>query len=238
MSKSTPQALFATVCDLLRQGDSRANALLPRLQAYTDYGPGWLELARTLRELGRTDAALVAYDQSLGSPRPPLAAALDKADLLLAERRFDTLIPWLAGVHRRWPDQPALSYRLGRAQYLQGNYQAAREAFQAAVSYAPDFAEAWFQLGLVAQDTGRPDTAADAYRRALAAQPSMHEAALNLGISEQERGNVDAALDAYAQAFKSHPASFNRIAQSLTSAPVGRLWLHPSALRNTLAARA
>ena len=238
MSTSASKALFATICDLLRQGDSRANTLLPRLQEHTDYGPGWLELGHTLRELGRTDAALVAYNQSLSAPHPPLAAALGKADLLFAERRFDTLIPWLERAHQQWHKQPALYYRLGRAHYVQGNYDAALRAFNTAVKYAPDFAEAWFQLGLVDQDRGQLDAATEAYRRALAIQPSMHEAALNLGISEQERGNVDAALNAYARAFKSHPVSFNRIAQALTSAPVGRLWLNPAALRNLLAARA
>lgn len=238
MPTSSPKALFKTVCDLLRQGDPRANTLLPQLQRHSDYAQGWLELGRTLNELGRTDAALVAYDQALAAPHPPLAVALGKADLLLANGRFETLMPWLEQAHRHWPDQPALSYRLGRAHYLQGTYDAARKAFRAATEQAPDFAEAWFQLGLVAQDTNRPEAAAKAYRRALAAQPSMHEAALNLGISEQERGNIEAALDAYAKAFQSHPGCFNLIAQALTSAPVGRLWLHPSALRGTLAARA
>jgi len=80
--------------------------------------------------------------------------------------------------------------------------------------------------------------AAEAFRTALVARPDFHEAAFNLGVACQESGNLDAALDAYARAWRMRPDAFGRIAQALVSPGVGRLWLHPSALRRDLAARA
>ena len=80
--------------------------------------------------------------------------------------------------------------------------------------------------------------ATQAFRAALAAHPDFHEAAFNLAVACQEGGDLDAALDAYALAWRLRPDAFGRIAQALVPPGVGRLWLHPSALRRDLAARA
>ncbi|MGN8158661.1 tetratricopeptide repeat protein [Salinisphaera sp. RV14] len=235
---SAAQALFDTVCELLRRGDERANTLLPRLQAYPAHGPGWLQLGRTLTELGQSNAAMVAFDQALAAPEPPLAALLEKADLMIAGGDAAAAADWLATFQRRGADDVRLHHKLGRAHYAAGDCEAARTALRVTVDKAPDFAEAWFHLGLVEQDLNRPAAAAAAYRHALSARPEMFEAALNLGISLQDSGDIETALDAYARAVRIKPACFNRVAQALTSAPTGQLWLDPRALRRSLARRA
>lgn len=234
----SPAALFRTTCECLRRHDARANALLPALQAYPEYTAGWLQLARTLRALGQADAALVAFDQALVSGDAIPNTALDKADLLCAENRPGAAIPGLITARQRWPGDVRIPHRLGRAYYATGDLDNAAATLQMAVAQAPDFAEAWFHLGLVIQDLGRPGDAADAYRAALRAQPRMCEAALNLGVSLQDTGAIEPAMDAYARAVRIRPAIFNRVAQALTSAPTGRLWLDLSALRRALDARA
>lgn len=235
---SSPQRLFDEVCGLLRHGDPRANALLPQLQAYPHHARGWLQLGRMLTRLEQSGAAMVAFDQALAAPEPPLAAALEKADLMIAAGRATAAASWLTEIQQRGVDDVRLSHRLGRAHYAAGNSEAAQAALQATVAQAPDFAEAWFHLGLVEQDLDRPAAAATAYGHALSARPEMFEAALNLGISLQDSGAMEPAMDAYAQAVRIEPACFNRVAQALTSASTGRLWLDPHALRRSLAARA
>lgn len=237
-AQAPPEALFERVCALLEAGDSRATQMLPELQRHPEQASGWTMLGQTLARLGQTEAAHSAYEQALASPRAPLAAALGKADLLLAAAGAEAARDWLENAARRWPRQPSLAYRLGRAHYRLGALAPALAAFRDALALAPDFAEAWFQVGLIEQDRDASHAAAHAYRQALALQPGMHEAALNLGMSLQEDGDVEAALDAYALALQAEPGCFNRIALALTSAPVGRLWLSPGALRATLAARA
>ncbi len=235
---SSPEALFNRACELLRKGDERANTLLPRLQAYPHYAQGWLLLARVLTERKQSDAAMVAFDQALAVREPPLAAALEKADLMIATGQPGAAATWLTDFRRRGARDARLCHKLGRAHYAAGDYEAARAALQRAVDRAPDFAEAWFHLGLVEQDLDRPAAAATSYRKALSARPDMFEAALNLGISLQETGAIEPALDAYARAVRIKPTCFNRVAQALTSAPTGRLWLDPSALRRSLESRA
>ncbi|MES1937786.1 tetratricopeptide repeat protein [Salinisphaera hydrothermalis] len=234
---SSPQALFDEVCDLLQRGDPRANNLLPRLQAYPQHAQGWLQLGRVLTRLEQSGAAMVAFDQALAARQAPLAAALEKADLMIASGQPADAARWLAEIQQRGNDDVRLTHRLGRAHYAAGNLEAAHAALQAAVDQAPDFAEAWFHLGLVEQDLDRPAAAATAYGKALSARPGMFEAALNLGISLQDTGAMEPAMDAYAQAVRIEPGCFNRVAQALTSASTGRLWLDPNALRRSLAAR-
>lgn len=233
-----PAKLFRATCDLLRRGDPRANELLQRLQQYPEYAVGWLALARTLKTLDQPAAASTAFDQALVPTTAPVEAALEKADLMMASTAAGTTASWLAGVRHRWPNDARLVHKLGRARYQAGELEAADGCLREAVEQAPDFAAAWFHLGLVVQDLGRPDEAAKAYRAALAARPDMFEAALNLGISLQDSGAIEPAMDAYARAVRLRPACFNRVAQALTSASTGCLWLEPTALRRVLARRA
>ena len=52
-----------------------------------------------------------------------------------------------------------------------GEYQPARESFQAAVELNPKDGEAWIGVGVMAQKFGQPEVAVQAYNHALAIQP-------------------------------------------------------------------
>ncbi len=230
----SPAALFASACHLLAQGDSAANELLPRLQRFPEYSAGWLRLGQTLSRLGQTAAANVAFEQALQARPAPVQALLGKADILIAAGKAAQAAALLADNRGRWPHDAQLAYKLGRAHYAADAWPACKKALERAVQLVPKLAEAWFYLGLVEQDMDNPTAAAQAYRQALAARPGMYEAALNLGISLQDGGELEAAMDAYGRAVRLQPACFNRVAQALTSAASGRLWLDLSVLRRVL----
>ena len=67
-------------------------------------------------------------------------------------------------------------------------------------------------------------------------RPSFAEAAVNLGIALQRLGHMPAALDAYSTAIRIRPDTFGRIAQAVTTARTGMLWLSPTQFRRTLGA--
>ncbi|WP_428390339.1 tetratricopeptide repeat protein [Lichenicoccus sp.] len=129
---------------------------------------------------------------------------------------------------------PIAAHRLGQCLAANGKRDAAIANFQAALHLDANFAQAHYSLGLAYQDTGDHTAAIHAYREALRLQTDFHEAAFNLGVSLQETGDFDTALAAYGQAFRLRPQSLARIAQALTSARHGALWLDPAALRRTL----
>ena len=124
-----------------------------------------------------------------------------------------------------------LLIRFGSALQCLGRRGEAAAAYQKALQLDPASAEAWFKLGLAYQDSRHPGRAADAYRRALALRPELAEAETNLGVVLQEQGDLTAAKQAYGRAIALMPSAFGRIAQALSTAPKGELWLDLAALR-------
>lgn len=194
---------------MLAGRDPAANALLGTLSAFAGFAPGWEELGHALLAQ-QPAAARVAFGRAAEA-------------FAVMEARTPTA---------------ALARRLGTALRAAGRLAEARDALRRAVARDPSASQAWFSLGVLCQDLHDGPGATEAFRAALAARPDFHEAAFNLGVACQEGGDLHAALDAYALAWRLRPDAFGRIAQALVSPGVGRLWLHPSALRRDLAARA
>ena len=125
----------------------------------------------------------------------------------------------------------ALCVRLGSALQSLGRRDQAATFYQKALRLDPASAEAWFKLGLALQDGRQPEQAAEAYRRALSLRPDLAEAEANLGVVLQARGDLTAAKQAYGRAIELRPSAFGRVAQALTTAPKGELWMDLGALR-------
>jgi len=123
-----------------------------------------------------------------------------------------------------------LYLRLGSVLQSLGHRDQAVTSYQSALQLDPASFEAWFKLGLALQDGRRPDRAAVAYRRALSLRPDLAEAEVNLGVALQDLGDLAAAKQAYGRAIELMPAAFGRIAQALTTAPKGELWMDLGAL--------
>jgi tetratricopeptide (TPR) repeat protein len=127
---------------------------------------------------------------------------------------------------------------LRRGLILQQRQQtaAAIAAYEAAVAIDAKLAEAWFRLGVLYQDTQQSARAITAYRQALAGCPDLAEAEVNLGLLLQEAGDLDEAYASYRRALLQRPESFGRIAQGLSTARHGEMWLDLQKLRQFLQA--
>ncbi len=97
----------------------------------------------------------------------------DKADL---ERRHSVAAPELAIPDRSWRE-----YREAQKSLARRDSEAAREHLQNAVHIAPEFSEAWNNLGTIAYQTGRFERAAACFEKALAANPKAYEPLVNMG---------------------------------------------------------
>ncbi len=203
---TAPTELFRHCCDLLRRGDPRAAALLPRLEGFPLFAPGWEQIAGALEEAGQARAAEIAY----------LRAAQGYAAAARSTPR-ETRLPFAEG------------------QCLRRAHRPAEAAFARAVEIDGHHAEAWFGLGLARQDAGDRPGAVAAFEVATQLRPDWHEAAFNLGVARQEAGDLDGATAAYADALRTRPDSLARIAQALTTQPRGRLFLDLDGLRRVLA---
>jgi tetratricopeptide (TPR) repeat protein len=188
--------------------------------------------ARIARAARDFDAALSHLDRAIAIA-PQRDAFLEKARTLdqaghppQARQAWQAILD-VAPQHRE------AAARLGRLAWEDGDTAIAAAHLERAVATdAP--ASVWFDLGLVRQDLHEYDKAVTAYRKALDIKPDFAEAALNLGVALQETGDLDQAMRAYAKAYRMRPSCFGLIAQALTSAPHGRLWLNEETLRRSL----
>lgn len=197
-----------------------------------DNAAALLLAARIARAASDFDAALKHLDRAIAlSPQREVfvekARTLDQAGLKPQAREA-----WRA-ILKIIPQHQEAAARLGRLAWEDGDHAAAVSLLEhVAADNAP--ASVWFNLALARQDLRDYAGSAEAYRKAIEIKPDHAEAALNLGVVLQESGDIDAAMQAYAQAYRIRPASFGLIAQALTSASHGRLWLDETALRRSL----
>lgn len=108
------------------------------------------------------------------------------------------------------PETPENSPRaLAEKLFFQGAGHMATEAsaeaeasFRAALTLAPDLAEAWVNLGLVLEQSRQDDEAEACYRQAIALRPDIAETQVNLGGLLARHKRLDEAEAAYAQAIR------------------------------------
>jgi tetratricopeptide (TPR) repeat protein len=81
----------------------------------------------------------------------------------------------------------------------------AAAGFASVIKLQPEFAEAYFNLGLARQEQGNYDQAAASFQKALALKPHLHGANLFLGISEFRLNHLESAHNALAKEAVSYP---------------------------------
>jgi len=113
----------------------------------------------------------------------------------------------LAALALAWPQSDAASAQFAQATEAMraGNLDAAAEGFAAIVRQTPDFAEAYFNLGLVNQERGRYEDAIASFLKAISLKPRLHGANLFLGITEFRINHLDKAHAAVAKETINYP---------------------------------
>ena len=165
-----PEPLFALCALLLRHGDPAANSLLPKLDAFRAYAPGWLHLGEALFAARQVEGAGIAFGRALAAD-PANAAGYFGQGRCLRER--GRLREAAAAFERSVTLQP----RFAQAWFLLGLVRddlrdpMAAAAYSAALGADPGLHEAALNLGIARQETGNLDGALDAYGRALRTRP-------------------------------------------------------------------
>jgi tetratricopeptide (TPR) repeat protein len=230
-----PEAAFlACVCSL-EQGARATELLAFCLRAFPDDAAGWTAVGAALLQRAQPEAALAALERA-ARVGPSLQVHMRRGAALTALGRHREAAEAFEAALALDPSHREAAMQRGLALRRTGDLAGARAALERAVSLDPGSAKGFFALGLTAQDQRDGPAAARAYRAALAADPRLAEAAVNLGVVLQESGDLDAARDAYRRALAQRRETFGRIAQALTAAPRGELWLDPRALRQSLTA--
>ncbi len=90
----------------------------------------------------------------------------------------------------------------------QAGFEAAREAYEQALSLDPELAAAWTNLGSMFAEMGADDEARHHFAQALRCDPMQAEAQMNLAELHLRDGDSDAAIDAYRKVLSMAPDNF------------------------------
>jgi len=99
-------------------------------------------------------------------------------------------------------------YDKGLKELWQENWSAALTYFQKATEKNPDYAGAWFNLGVTYAELGRHQDAIEAYKQAIRIKPDLaneHYTHKNLGAAYSELGRWQDAIEAYKQVIRIKP---------------------------------
>ncbi len=126
---------------------------------------GWNQLGMAMMKRGEHERSEAAFRRGLRLDDEDAALNLNFAYLLLNLERSDEAIERLeAALHDLVFREPAkVLNNLGFALYTQGRYGSAETRLKEAVMRAPNFCQAWYNLGLVYEKLSRPVDAIDAY---------------------------------------------------------------------------
>ena len=234
LAPTRADAAFMTCVTLLECGDGDAQDVLDLcLRQFPDDAAGWRAIGLALQKAGQNEAALVALTRA-ARVAPTCELHLRCGALLQKLGRLVDAVAAFRAAQALEPSNFEAALQVGLALQRLGDQAGARAALLEATSLDPHAGRGWFASGLRAQE-GRDWPAAIAdYRKALTVEPGLAEAAVNLGIVLQETGSLGEARAAYAQALQLRADTFGRIAQAISAAPHGELWLDLAALRQSL----
>lgn len=193
-----------------------------------------LALAIAHVNAGQPERAKLLCEHTLAGHGPHPAVLQLLAVLCLKQGQLEAATSAIAASLSLRPDHLPSLLVAGDVARAAAHWQDAERALARAVVLSPTHVDAWFALALTRHDLRDLAGAEAALRQVLGLVPQRAEAEVNLGIVLQDAGRIDEAMGAYGRAFRLREDSFGRIAQALSAANVGRLWLDLDALRTAL----
>jgi tetratricopeptide (TPR) repeat protein len=234
LAPTRADAAFMTCVTLLECGDGDAQDVLDVcLRQFPDDAAGWRAIGLALQKAGQNEAALVALTRA-ARVAPNCELHLRCGALSQKLGRFPDAVAAFRAAQVLEPSNFEAALQLGLALHRLGDHAGARAAVLTATTLDPQAGRGWFASGLLAQEARDWPAATADYRKALTVEPGLVEAAVNLGIVLQEMGSWGEARAAYAQALRLRADTFGRIAQAISAAPRGEVWLDLAALRDSL----
>jgi tetratricopeptide (TPR) repeat protein len=234
LAPDLPEPAFLTCVTLLERGDPEAHTVLARLlHRFPNDAEGWREIGDTLGRAGQLEAAAVALARAANASDNPSHQTRLGATLQALGRTDEAIVAYRRALASA-PDLATVRSALGTCLRQTGELQKARIELERALAIDAGDSRGWFALGLVCEDLHDRPGAIRAYRRSVELQPDFPEAHVNLGLNLQQFGDLESAMESYRQAMRLRPDTFGHIAQALTSAKKGRLWLNLGRLRRSL----
>lgn len=162
----------------------------------------WYNLGIIYNKLEQHDKAMEAYDYALAINSQNTFALFNKGNILSNLERYAEAIPVYHEYLENEPDSiEAITY-LAECYEKTNELILAKKYYQEAIELAPDFADPWLGLGVIALNTGYPDDSLIFLRKAVRLDDENPEIWYLLGKAHYVKDEKKAALRCYREALK------------------------------------
>jgi len=200
---------MATIDGVFQISDSPWESAAPQTGASSISGPStatdWYNKGLALKEQGKYDEAIQAYDEAIRLDPNYAEAWYKKGNALIGQGKYDEAIQAYDEAIRLDPNYAKAWYNKGTALYSQGKYDEAIEAYDEAIRLDPKLAEPWDNKGSALAHQGKYDEAIQAYDEAIRLDPNDAKTWNNKGVSLEDQGKYDEAIEAYDETIRLDP---------------------------------
>jgi predicted CXXCH cytochrome family protein len=179
--------------------------LMGYLENSADQPAGAVKLGQLAYSQGKFDETFSWYRKALDWDKYSAPIYRDLAMIQNARNEPRAALATLAEGRRRCPNDPQIAFLQGLLLAETGEIACAETAFRAATELEPNFARAWYNLGLLHAGQERLEQAATELARAAQADPSNADYPFALATVELRRDNPSAAMKAATDALSIDP---------------------------------
>jgi tetratricopeptide (TPR) repeat protein len=189
--------LLGTALAMMPRRAEALEALRRGVELRPDSAQGHLMLGNALAKFGESGEARLEFEKAVAlDPRLAMAHA-NLAVILASEHELASAASHLSRaieLQGEAPDSARYYYLRGKVYHEQQASQKARQDFDKAVRLRPDYAQAYFELGLTRADLHDDVGALAALEKAVALEPDDADAQRELGASYLRAGDAKRAV--------------------------------------------
>ncbi len=154
--------------------------------------------------------------RAVDPPAPDATAAdLEKqGDQLRVEKLYLDASDYYHAALGKKPNDAKLLNKIGITELMMQRYKEARKAFERAIHYDREFADAYNNLGVVLYEGKRYEPAIKQYQKAIAKDGNSASFYSNLGAAYFSKRDFNAAVTAYQHAMELDPEVFERTSRA------------------------
>ena len=125
---------------------------------------------------------------------------------LLNQKKLEQVLSESSQLLEKFPNSIILFNIIGASNAGLMQYDAALESYIKALEIKPDYAEAYFNMGVILKDKGDLEASFESYKQALKIKPSYAEVHNNMGNILKDSDDLEAAIECYKQALMIKPS--------------------------------
>ena len=217
---------------LLAVGVGKVTVALPFFKKALAVNPNisqfWLSYIDALVKLAKIDDAKAALDQAKSNgvkgdvfdqleallssslsknsnTKEPSNEQLQSLINLYKQNQWQDVHTWASQLLKEFPESINLYNIIGTTNKRIGKLDEALEAYKKAISFRPDYAEAYYNMGVILQEQGKREEALQAYNKVISIKPDAFEAYNNIGNALKEQGRLLEAIKSYKKALSIKP---------------------------------